>query len=90
MVPSIHGLQGVKKSTASRKDARAQRPARKNPFVLLGDLCDFAPLREIFFGFPTISSHLLAPWARLWHSFGAELCCELRLQDTRLSFAQGP
>jgi hypothetical protein len=24
----------------------------------------------------------LAPWAMLWRSFGAELCCELRLQDT--------
>ncbi len=35
-------VEGVKKYTASRKDAKAQRLAKKNPFVCFAD---FATLR---------------------------------------------
>ncbi len=39
--------EGVKKSTISRKDAKAQGSPRINPLVSLR-LCVFAPSREMF------------------------------------------
>src|SRR5438445_13547691 len=41
-------LEAVKKSTASRKGAKAQRKASSNSFNFFACLCGFAPLREIF------------------------------------------
>src|SRR6266568_3756680 len=52
--------EAVKKLTASRKGAKAQRKASSNSFNFFAGLCGFAPLREIFW----LGAHLFTPSRR--------------------------
>jgi hypothetical protein len=45
---SAQGWEAVKKLTASRKGAKAQRKAECNSFGTLAGLCGFRPSREVF------------------------------------------
>src|SRR6266700_1568829 len=50
-------FEAVKKSTASRKGAKAQREASSKSFNFFAGLCGFAPLREIFW----LGAHFFTP-----------------------------
>src|SRR5437879_4777391 len=50
-------LEAVKKSTASRRGAKAHRIASSNSFNFFAGLCGFAPLREIFW----LGAHVFTP-----------------------------
>ena len=57
----LPGLRSCEKINALTQRLRGAKTHLQEPSCLLGDLGDFAPLREIFFCFPTIFSHVLGP-----------------------------